>query len=414
MHRPVSFAVLLLAFGLGAAPPAPVVPEEGLLPAPDEAFEQIRRFTLVLEQIRHFYVDADKVSYEALVDGALGGMLRQLDPHSQFLDRDAYHGVREDTQGEFGGLGMIVHIVEGALTVVSPMEDSPAWEAGILTDDRITDIEGLPTQGLGLPAAIDLLRGPPGSQVSFRLFRPSTGEELPFSLTRARIESRSVRKGRMLRDGIGYIRLSSFNEPTAKLLHEEMNTLAAQQAKALVLDLRGNPGGLLQSAVEVASVFLDKGELVVFTRGRDEASRRDYASVGWRHYVDWPLAILVNGGSASAAEIVAGALQDHRRAVLVGERTFGKGSVQSLLPMEDGSALRLTTAKYFTPSERPIHLRGIPPDIEVDMSPQQWADVRRSRNPDASWANDPQLGRAVEVLHGVMLLQGQHPSSRRP
>jgi carboxyl-terminal processing protease len=409
-------AATFLGLALSAAPLSMPKPEDGLLPPPDEAFEQIRRFTLVLEQVRHFYVEEEKVGYESLIDGALGGMLRQLDPHSQYMDRDGYEGLREDTQGEFGGLGMIVNIVDGALTVVSPMEDSPAWDAGILTDDRITEIEGKSTTGLDLQQAIAMLRGLPGSEVSFRLFRPATGEDLPFKLTRARIETRSVKKGRVLRDDIGYIRLSSFNEPTASLLHEEMNALAAMQAKALVLDLRGNPGGLLQSAVEVASVFLDKGQLVVFTQGRDAKSRRDYPSIGWRHYVDWPLAILVNEGSASASEIVAGALQDHRRAVLVGERTYGKGSVQSILPMEDGSALRLTTAKYYTPSERLIHQRGIPPDIEVSMSPQEWAEVRRTQNREETWTRDPQLRRAVDVLQGVLLLRGKAPgpASGRP
>ncbi len=385
-----------------------------IAPEPEEsAYDSIELFTRALEQIRRNYVDDEKTSYRDLIHGALQGMMQSLDEHSQFLDESMFEDMQEDTKGQFGGLGIVISIREGELTIVSPMEDTPGFRAGLMSGDRIMEIDGISTEGVTLPEAVKQLRGEPGTKVSLKILRPKNQDVRDVEIVRADIQVPSVKDTRMLDGLIGYTRITQFNEPTADSLDRELASLVEQGAQALVIDLRNNPGGLLSSAIEVSQKFLNRSDIIVSTQGRrDDQTYRARA----RRHIDLPMALLVNGGSASASEIVAGALQDHRRAVLVGEKTFGKGSVQSVLPLDDGSALRLTTAKYYTPSNRLIHERGIEPDIVVPMSPETWRDLliqrAREENPEAFEGReedfpaepvvDLQLERAVDVLKGIM------------
>ncbi len=385
------------------------------------AFEKMQLLAEVMLQIRQSYVDEDKTGYQDLMYGALRGMLQSLDPHSQFMDPDMFNDMKSDTAGEFGGVGIVIGHRDGVLTVIAPMEDTPAFRAGILHGDKIVEIDGESTEALSLQDAVKRMRGEPGTKVKLKILRVNPQEIKEVEIIRAVIKVDSVKDARMLEDGIGYVRITQFNEPTADALQAAMESLLKQQLRALVLDLRNNPGGLLSAAVEVSQKFLESGAKIVTTRGRHPStSQTQYAARGRHHYLDFPMVILVNGGSASASEIVAGALQDARRAVLVGERTFGKGSVQSVLPMADGSAIRLTTAKYYTPNERMIHEKGIDPDITVPMSVEDWFKVlaQRSREeygddqpaeppvpetPETEPVTDVQLERAVDVLKGILL-----------
>ena len=383
----------------------------------DDAYQNIALFTRALEQIRNNYVDKDKVSYELLIRGAMRGMMDSLDDHSQFLDKDMYDDMQEDTKGQFGGLGIVISMKDNGLSIISPMEDTPGFRAGLMPDDRILEIDGASTDGITLPEAVKKLRGEPGTQVSLKVLRPKTQEVKIYDLERAEIKVPSVKDTRMMEEGIGYIRITQFNEPTAMALQKDIDLLREQGMRALVLDLRNNPGGLLRSAIDVSQKFLRSREVIVSTQGRGEGDEQVFRAGGRERLLDLPMVVLVNGGSASASEIVAGALQDHHRAVLVGEKTFGKGSVQSVLPMEEGSALRLTTAKYYTPSDRMIHELGIEPDIVVPMSPDDWRSLMeqraRAENPSAftepmtNIVTDVQLDRAVSVLRGIMIYQSR-------
>ena len=381
-------------------------------------YENIALFTRVLEQVREQYVEPGKTAYQDLIYGALRGMLQSLDPHSQFLDPDMYKEMKDDTAGEFGGLGIVIGVKDGVLTVVAPMEDTPGFRAGLLPGDKIIEIDGQGTEALTLSEAIKKLRGAPGTKVSLRVLRPKTQEIQKLDLVRARINVPSVKDAEILESGIGYVRLLQFNERTAGALQEELKKLSGEGMKALVLDLRNNPGGLLTSAIDVAEKFVPRGEMIVFTQGRSGKPQQTFRAKGRQHYTEMPMVILVNGGSASAAEIVAGALKDHRRAILVGEKTFGKGSVQSVVQLDDGSAIRLTTAYYYTPSKRVIHEQGIEPDILIPMPPEDWRKLllKRSRpenaEPEAGEEAaddivDVQLQRALDVLKGVMIFTAQ-------
>lgn len=382
------------------------------------AFEKMQLLAEVLLQIRRSYVDEDKTQYKDLLYGALKGMLQSLDPHSQFMEPDTFSDMKNDTAGEFGGLGIVIGMRDGILTVIAPMEDTPAYRAGILHGDKIIAIEGESTENLSLQDAVKKMRGEPGTKVKIKIMRAKPHEIKELEIVRAVIKVESVKGATMLADQIGYIRITQFNEPTANALQKALENLLAQGMKALILDLRNNPGGLLSSAVEVSQKFLKGGEKIVSTKGRAGAGvQTQYASKGKHHYVGFPMIILVNGGSASASEIVAGALQDYKRAILVGEKTFGKGSVQSVMPLDDGSAIRLTTAKYYTPNERMIHEKGIDPDIYIPMSPEQWQKVmiKRSRDEigdtgndeklDLTNAVDVQLERALDILKAVQSFQ---------
>lgn len=410
----------------------------------DSPYEMYTLFSKVVEQVRANYVDADKSSYQDLIHGALRGMLQSLDPHSQFMDAESFQAMKEDTAGKFGGLGITIGVKDGLLTVIAPMEDTPAFRAGLWSGDKITEINGDSTEGLALEDAVKKLRGDPGTTVKIKIFRPKTQLMKEFELERAIINVPSIKDTRVLDGDIGYVRMLQFGEDTSADLQKALDELEGRKVRALVLDLRSNPGGLLTAAVEVAQKFLDRGDLIVFTRGRDNRMERSYRARARQVFPAVPMVVLINGYSASASEIVAGALQDNRRAVLVGEKSFGKGSVQSVLPQEAGTAIRLTTAKYYTPSERVIHDNGIEPDVVVPMSVENWRNILLARNKaeeknggdappaagDEGWVDeeggelglpsepaeapelvdldqvtDPQLDRACDMLRGILAFQ---------
>lgn len=385
----------------------------------DSGYEDIAVFTRALQLIRQDYVDDEKVSYHDLTYSALRGMLAELDPHSQFMEPEDFGGMQEDTRGSFGGLGIVVAVRDGKLTVVTPMEDTPGFDAGLLPGDRIMKIDGESTEKMTLEDAIQLLRGEVGEVVTLTIYRASNNEVKEVPIKRAVIKVASVKDAKILPSEIagdhkiGYVRITQFNEPTAKDLSKKLDMLEEQGMEALVLDLRYNPGGLLNSAVDVCAEFLPENELVVFTEGRTPSQRREYRTPGTgKPYRKYPIAVLINGGSASGSEIVAGALKDLNRAILVGETTFGKGSVQSVMPLQDGSALRLTTAKYYTPSKQVIHEHGVAPTIRATMSPQEERMLLMKRREDyldeadtkmLDDFRDVPLQRAVDALRGVMI-----------
>src|SRR6266702_1890454 len=338
----------------------------------DNGYSQISIFAKALELIRQDYVDGNKTSYHDLITAAMKGMLSSLDPHSQFMDPNDFRDMQDDTRSRFNGLGIEVSMKNGLPTVVTAMEDTPAAKVGILSGDQILRINGASTERMDLQDAINVLRGPAGRKVTLTLLRPSTKEIKDYTLERAEIKVESVKGVRLLEAEltgpfkIGYIRLIQFNEPTAEELSKALDELQKQGMQALVLDLRNNPGGLLNSAVDVCAQFSPPTPRVVSTHGRAASQQHEYATSGARkERPNFPMTLLVNEGSASGAEIVSGALKDLHRAILVGETTFGKGSVQNVMQLPDGSALRFTTAKYYTPSKQVIQGNGVTPNIRV-------------------------------------------------
>jgi carboxyl-terminal processing protease len=327
-----------------------------------DSYENLEVFTNVLAIVQKNYVDP--VSTKQLIEGAVNGMLTSLDPHSAYLTPDLYRELQVDTQGSFGGLGIEITVKNGILTVVSPIEDTPAFRAGIKAGDQILKIEGEFTKDMSLVEAVKKMRGPKGTKVNLTLRREGVPELFDVPVTREVIQIQSV-KSRPLDKGYGYVRVTQFQERTDEDLEKAIDKIAKQNSgkiEGIVLDLRNNPGGLLTQAVRVSDLFLDSG-MIVYTDGRLESQKQRYYAHKRKDRVECPMVVLVNGGSASAAEIVAGALQDHRRALILGTQTFGKGSVQTILPLGDNSALRLTTARYYTPRGRSIQATGITPDI---------------------------------------------------
>src|SRR5437773_8702042 len=384
----------------------------------DNGYAQISIFAKALELIRQDYVDDNKTSYHDLITAAMKGMLSSLDPHSQFMDPNDFRDMQDDTRSRFNGLGIEVSMKHGLPTVITAMEDTPAAKAGILSGDQILRINGISTEKMDLQDAINVLRGPPGAKVALTLLRPATKEIKEYALQRAEIKIQSV-KGAGLLDAeltgpfkIGYVRLIQFNEPTADDLSKALEDLQKQGMQALILDLRNNPGGLLNSAVDVCAQFLPPNTKVVSTQGRVASQQHDYATSGAKkERPNFPIALLINEGSASGAEIVSGALKDLHRAILVGETTFGKGSVQNVMQLPDGSALRFTTAKYYTPSKQVIHGNGVAPNIRVPMSVELERQLFAARNNDTKIGDektqvrsrDPQMLRAIDALKGVMI-----------
>ena len=389
----------------------------------DNGYSQIAIFAKALELIRQDYVDENKTSYHDLVTAAMKGMLSSLDPHSQFMDPNDFRDMQDDTRSRFNGLGIEVSMKNGLPTVVTAMEDTPAAKAGILSGDQILRINGMSTERMDLQDAINVLRGPAGAKLSLTLLRPSTKEIKEYTLQRAEIKIQSVKGERLLPPEltgpfrIGYVRLIQFNEPTADELSKAIDDLQKQGMQALILDLRNNPGGLLNSAVDVCSQFLPPNTKVVSTQGRVPSQQHDYStSAVSKSRPNFPMVLLINEGSASGAEIVAGALKDLRRAVLVGETTFGKGSVQNVLQLPDGSAVRFTTAKYYTPSRQVIQGNGVTPNIRVGMTAEQERALYALRNTGNVKADDeiniiktkdPQMLRAIDALKGVMIYAQQ-------
>jgi|WetSurMetagenome_2_1015567.scaffolds.fasta_scaffold05458_1 carboxyl-terminal processing protease len=351
-----------------------------------DVYQYLRLFSDVLNIVQDNYVE--KIDLKKLMYGAVSGMLRELDPHSSFLKPEEYKELQVETKGKFGGLGIEITMRDGILTVVSPLEGTPADKAGIQAGDQIVKIDDQPTQDMSLTEAVQKMRGAKGTKVKLTIIRKGERKPLEYELTRDTISIQSV-KWRTLEPGYGYIRISSFQSGTVNDLRKALDQLESDNhpLQGLILDLRNDPGGLLDQAVEVADEFIDQG-LIVYTGGRLENQKMRFEAHKNSKPRDFPIVVLVNSGSASASEIVAGALQDHKRAIILGEPTFGKGSVQTVIPMSDGSALRLTTSLYYTPSGRSIQAKGIEPDILVKKeTPQKTEDdgtdeIRRVREKD--------------------------------
>ncbi len=409
----VSTAAIILVFGFS------------LPAAAGSLYQNLELFASVLEMVSKNYVR--EVDSQELIYGALKGMLSSLDSYSQFLEPETYEEMRVETKGEFGGLGIEITLRDDVLTIITPIEDTPAARVGLRPGDRIVQIEGESTKNMTLTDAVKRMRGAPGTDVTITVMRLGEQEVREFTITREVIQIRSVRDVKMLEGGLGYLRVSQFHEDTAREFDRAMESLREKDARGVILDLRYNPGGTLSAAVEVADRFLDRGKTIVKAIGREDRVEAEVKATGRDHYPDIPVVILINEGTASGSEIVAGALRDHNRAILVGAKSFGKGSVQSVLPLRDTSAVRLTTAYYYTASRRPINEVGIEPDIRVPMTDEEKRDhilrrhdaLRRleeaiERDEDGSESPppeelegaeeyDPQLQRAVDVLKGITL-----------
>ena len=368
-------------------------------------YEQLRLFTEVLSIVQNQYVD--EVPPKELIYSAIKGTLRGLDPHSSFLDPESYREMQVETSGSFGGLGIEITLKDDVLTVVAPIEGTPAYRAGLQTGDRIVKIDGLITKDMQLPDAVKRMRGKPGTKVTISVVREGWTEAKDYDIVREQIRVQSVRT-HDLGGGVGYIKLRQFQEQTPSDLDQALDRFSKGGMKSLILDLRNNPGGLLTAAVEVSEKFVDDGKLVVYTEGRVRNQNMRFSAHAKKVYGQLPMVILVNQGSASASEIVAGALQDWGRAMVVGTQTFGKGSVQTIIPLSDGSGLRLTTAKYFTPKGRSIHGKGITPDIVVEIPKE---DPKKERVPPGDpleeLKKDIQVQRALDVIKTMRVMEQQ-------
>ena len=395
----------------------------GLPEKPDDSYQYTLLFARVLQLIRQDYVDPSKVSYKDLTYAALRGMLSSLDPHSQFLDEEAFQDIQRETKGEFSGLGIVVGVKNGSLVILSPMEDTPGGRAGLMPGDRILKIDDRNTEKMTLAAAEKMLKGKPGEKVHLTLQRPTAGAVgggtvFEVTLTHETIRVESVKDAHLLppaiagEDKIGYVRIEEFAENTPTELDQALDGLEHEGIRGLVIDLRNNPGGLLDSAVAVAGKFVPPDTVIVSTKGRTADQSQEFRAPPERERPNYPLVLLINGYSASGAEIVAGALKDLHRAILVGETTFGKGSVQTVQPLGNGVGLRLTMAKYYTPSKKTIHEVGVAPDIEVPITDTEerrimLSETKRPLTPEeqneAAKAEDRQLERGVASLRSVLI-----------
>jgi carboxyl-terminal processing protease len=378
---------------------------------PAATYEHLKLFTDVLAIIQNQYVD--ETEPREVIYGAIRGMLRTLDPHSSFLDPESYREMQVETSGSFGGLGIEITIRDDTLTVVAPIEGTPAYRAGVQPGDKIIKIEGLSTKDMSLVDAVKKMRGPKGTKVTITIQREGVKDPQDVSVTREIIQVQSV-KVQEIEPGLGYVRIRQFQERTARDLVSGIDKLEKSGRFAgLVVDLRNNPGGLLSSAVEVSEEFLGDGKLVVYTEGRVRNQNMRFVAHAKHPVTEAPLVVLVNQGSASASEIVAGAIQDHGRGVVLGTQTFGKGSVQTIIPLPDGSGLRLTTAKYFTPKGRSIHGKGIAPDIVIELPKEEPV---KPGTPPLSEAElqkkDVQLQRALDILKASRILDKTRPTAK--
>ncbi len=390
-----------------------------------ETYKQVKLFGDVFERVRADYVE--EVSDQELIEAAIRGMLASLDPHSSYLDPKSFQDMRVQTKGEFGGLGIEVTMENGLVKVVSPIDDTPAFRAGVQAGDLISHLDSEPVLGLTLAEAVEKMRGPVNTDLVLTIRRPNR-EPFDVTITRAIITVQSVRS--RLEDDVAYLRVTAFNEQTSPGLEEAVTRLAERAGgslKGYVLDLRNNPGGLLDQAIAVSDAFLDHGE-IVSTRGRHPDDAQRYNAREGDLASGLPIVVLINGGSASASEIVAGALQDHGRAIIMGTRSFGKGSVQTIIPLSGSGAMRLTTSRYYTPSGRSIQATGIEPDIEVEqarLEPLDSAVSRREEDLRGALSNegsedgdsaedgaaseeepkDYQLSRAIDLLQGLSLFR---------
>lgn len=394
--------------------------------------QELRAFAEIFERIRASYVE--EVDDKTLLENAIHGMLNGLDPHSSYLNADDFEDLRTNTSGKFGGLGIEVGVEDGLIKVVSPIDDTPAQKAGVQAGDLIIKLDDSPVKGLGLNQAIEKMRGEPGTDIVLTILREGENQPLEITLTRAEIKIASIKHKRIEND-YGYVRITQFQENTGADLIDAVNKLGLEgdtPLKGYILDLRNNPGGVLDAAVSVSDVFLEQGT-IVYTQGRVENADITYEATVDTQVPDTPVVVLINGGSASASEIVAGALQDHKRALVIGTTSFGKGSVQTVLPLDSEHALKLTTARYYTPKGRSIQAQGIEPDIvvqqgefkaqkesrfykEVDLQGHLENDTQDDQstaqaNQDDSLQRDYQLSQALTILKGLSFAQSQSTDS---
>lgn len=377
----------------------------------DSFYRELDIFAQGLAVIEEKYVE--KKPPQELIYGSLGGLLSSLDSYSEFMSPDEYKDLLVETEGKFGGLGVEITIKDTLLTVVSPLEDTPAWNAGMKPGDIVVKIDGKITRGITISEAVKKLRGEPGTKVTLTVLHDKDKKIEDMTIERAIIKIKDIKRAEMLQDGIGYIRITEFRENTAKELDKGLEGLKKTGLKGLVIDVRNNPGGLLETAIEVTSRFLEDGKIIVSTKGRTE-KENIYKSIPLKgKYTDIPMVVLVNKGSASASEILASALRDNKKAILLGETTFGKGSVQTIIPLSDNSALRLTTSKYYTPSGLSIHEKGVEPDISManDTKLQSKEDAKEDifenleKKNEFDYKKDPFIVRAVDLLKGILVLK---------
>jgi len=384
----------------------------------EEYYKELELFEHALAIVRSDYTEEPEP--QELIYGALKGMLATLDPYSQFMDPDSYNELKVDTEGQFGGLGIEITIRDELLTIITPIDGTPAYKAGLMAGDRVVKIDDELTRGITLMDAVKKLRGKPGTSVKLTVLREGENSLKDFDVVRAIIVIESIRQARIIEEGIAYIRLSDFREKTFEDLQHAVIDLQEQGMLSLILDLRNNPGGLLDASVSVSDLFLDRGKMVVTTKGRLKNQNLEFRARKDSPIGDIPLVVMINEGSASASEIVAGAIQDHKRGIIVGTKSHGKASVQTVFPLRDGSALRLTTSKYFTPSGRSIHGEGIHPDVEIPYVRQEISDedddkesaeevFKKIENGDSNeedvedddFVIDNQLARAIDLLKGI-------------
>jgi carboxyl-terminal processing protease len=343
----------------------------------EKTFENMRLFNEIFNLLRTEYYDETKVTSDKLTHGAIEGMVRSLDdPHTAYMEKDLFNELQTDTKGEFGGLGIVIGVRDDWITIISPIDDTPAAMVGVKAGDRIVEIDGKSTEGYSTEEAVKLLRGRVGTSVTITIERESAADRVKFTIVRGLIKLETV-KSSMIESHIGYIRISQFSEPTAEVLKKQLDSLRSKGMDSLIVDLRNNPGGLLSSAIEISDMFIDRGT-IVSTKGRNKSQNQVFTSHGKSLVPDLPLIVLVNEGSASASEIFAGAIKDNKRGVLVGMKTFGKGSVQSVKGLPDGSGIRITTALYYTPSGVSIDKTGIEPDEtvkEVEVTKEETAAI---------------------------------------
>lgn len=388
----------------------------------DELYRQVSLFSEALSVIESEY--PEDVEPKKLIYGALRGMLASLDLHSQFMDQDTYNELKVGTKGKFGGIGIEITIKDGLLTVVTPIEDTPAWKAGIKPLDRIVKINDDITRDMTLNEAVKRMRGKPGEPVHLTILRESDKKVLEFKIVRGVIHIRDIKDARILEERVGYIKISQFGEDTVKNLNAALNNLGKEKAEALIIDLRNNPGGLLESAVAITGKFLPEGKLIVYTRGKKDKQNLTFLSEDRKPLLNMPMVVLINEGSASGSEIFAAALQYYKRAVIVGTKSFGKGSVQTVIPLNDGTALKLTTSKYFTPGDKEISGKGVIPDISVEDEEGFKEDQKRAPSLDEvfdkagevkgepaniavnNYKQDKQILRALDLLKALKIYGG--------
>jgi len=372
----------------------------------EEVYKELDLFAEGLAIVEDKFVE--KKSFRDLIYGAMDGLLSSLDTYSEFLTPDEYKELIVETKGKFGGLGIEITIKDGLLTVVSPIEDTPAWKTGLKAGDIIVKIDGELTKGITLNQAVKKLRGKPGTKVTLTVLRDKDKRIEDITITRGIIRIKDIKRSLILEDGIGYVRIAEFRENTAQDLKKTLKNLEKKGLKGLIFDVRNNPGGLLSSAIKVANLFLENGKVIVSTKSRTEEEKiyKSFPALG--KYLDIPLVVLINKGSASGSEILASSLRENNRAILLGEPTFGKASVQTIVPLSDGSALRITTARYYTPLERSIQEKGVEPDIFVEEKEvkvkEDIFEKLEKKEKLFNYKKDYQIVRALDLIKGLLVV----------